>query len=131
MNLNLCMWKCINDVLGNGDIIFLLTLVVHVLLILISPLGMRITNGQNSTTMVAINLKVSPCRDIIAKSNKTKAYVVNPCDSCSTDINAPLNEIRVHIYSDYIISFECTCVIHQENMKALKCRTLGVDIHGP
>ena len=71
--------------LGNRGIIFLLTLVVHVLLIVISPskvLWMRITNEQNSATMVTINLKVSVCRDTITNSNITKAYVVNLCDSC-------------------------------------------------
>ena len=26
-----------------------------------------------------------------------KAYVVNPCDSCNTDVNTPLNAIRVHV----------------------------------
>ena len=55
--------------------------------------------------MVTINLKVSLCRDIIANSNITKAYVVNPCDSYSTDVNTPLNVIHVHIYSDYVISY--------------------------
>ena len=57
---------------------------------------MRITNEQNSATMVTINLKVSMCRDIIANGNITKASVVNPCDSCNTD-NAPLNAIHVHV----------------------------------
>ena len=47
--------------------------------------------------MVTINLKVSMCRDIIANSNITKAYVVNPCDSCNTDVNTPLNAIHVHV----------------------------------
>ena len=60
---------------------------------------MRITNEQNSATTVTINLKVSMCRDIIANSNVTKAYVVNPCDSCNTD-NTPLNAIHVH-YTQY------------------------------
>ena len=91
--------------LGNRGIIFLLTLVVHVLLIVFSPcnvLWMRITNEQNSATMVTINLKVSMCRDIIANSNITKAFIVNPCDSCSIDINTFLNAIHVH-YMDYVI----------------------------
>ena len=64
-------------VLRNTGIIFPLTLVVHVLLIVISPtnvLWMRITNEQNSATMVTINLKVSMFRYIIANSNITKAY---------------------------------------------------------
>ena len=96
-------------VLGNRGII-LLTLVVLVLVIVISPsnvLGMRITNEQNSATMVTINLKVSMCRDIIANSNITKAYVVNPCDSSNTDVNTPLNAIHVYmtVYSDYVISY--------------------------
>ena len=43
--------------------------------------------------MVTINLKVS--RDIITNSNITKAYAVNPCDSCNTDINTLLNAIHV------------------------------------
>ena len=47
--------------------------------------------------MVTINLKVSMCRDTIANSNMTKAYVVNPCN---TDVNIPLNTIDVHVYSD-------------------------------
>ena len=46
--------------------------------------------------MVTINLKVSMCRDIIANSNITKAYVVNPCDSCNTEVNTPLNAIHGH-----------------------------------
>ena len=37
------------------------------------------------------------CRDIIANSNKTKVFVVNPCDSCNTDVNTPLNAIHVHV----------------------------------
>ena len=66
--------------------------------------------------MVTINLKVSMCRDIIANSNMTKAYFINPCDSCNNDVNTPLNAIHVHIYSDYVIHFECiyvhsTCII--------------------
>ena len=64
--------------------------------------------------MVTINLKVSMCRDIIANSNMTKAYFINPCDSCNNDVNTPLNAIHVHIYSDYVIHFELACVI-QEN----------------
>ena len=44
--------------------------------------------------MVTINLKVSMCRDIIANSNITKVFVVNPCDSCNTDVNTT---IRVHV----------------------------------
>ena len=101
-------------VLGNRGIIFPLTLVVHVLLIVISPchvLWMRITNEQKSATMVTINLKVSMCRDIIANSNIT--YVFNPYDSCNTDVNTPLNAIHVHVYSDYVISFckvRCTYI---------------------
>ena len=47
--------------------------------------------------MVTINLKVSMCRDTIANSNMTKAYVINPCDSCNNDVNTPLNAIHVHI----------------------------------
>ena len=74
--------------LGNRDII-LLTLVVLVLLIVISP-------SNVSATMVTINLKVSMC--IIANSNITKSYVINPCDSCNTDVNTPLNAIHVHVY---------------------------------
>ena len=56
-------------------------------------------------TMVTINLNVSMCRDIIVNSNITKAYVVNPCDSCNTDVNTHLNAIQVHVCSDYVISF--------------------------
>ena len=55
--------------------------------------------------MVTINLKVSMCRDIIANSNITISYVFNPCDSCNTDVNTPLNAIHVHVHSDYVISF--------------------------
>ena len=59
--------------------------------------------------MVTINLKVSMCRNTIANSNITKAYnnIVNPIasDSCSTDVNTPLNAIHVHMYSDYVLSF--------------------------
>ena len=66
---------------------------------------MRITNEQNSATMVTINLKVSMCRDIIANRNITKAHVINPCDSCNTDVNTPHHAIHVLVYSDYVISF--------------------------
>ena len=52
--------------------------------------------------MVTINLKVSMCGDSIANSNITKAYVINPCDSCNTVVNTPLNAIHVHVYSDYV-----------------------------
>ena len=115
MNLNLGMWKCIIYELGNRGIIFPLTLVVHVLLIVISPcnvLWMRITNEQKSATMVTINLKVSMCRDIIANSNTTKSYVFNPYDSCNTDVNTLLNAIHVHVYSDYVISFWMYMYVH-------------------
>ena len=37
------------------------------------------------------------CRDIIANSNITKVFVFNPCDSCNTDVNTPLNAIHVHV----------------------------------
>ena len=74
----------------------MLTLVVHVLLIVFSPSNV-ITNEQNSATMVTINLKVSMCRDTIANSNITKVFVVNPCDSCNTDVDTPLNVIHVHM----------------------------------
>ena len=62
--------------------------------------------NKKSATMVTINLKVSMCRDIITNSNITKSYV-NPCDSCNTDVNTPLNAIHVHVHvlSDYVISF--------------------------
>ena len=86
--------------IGNRGIIFPLTLVVHVLLIVISPsnvLWMRITNEQKSATMVTIDLKVSMCRDIIANSNITKLYVFNPYDSCNTNTDTPLNAIHVHV----------------------------------
>ena len=33
--------------------------------------------------MVSINLKVSMCRDII---NIKKTFILNPCDSCNTDV---------------------------------------------
>ena len=58
--------------------------------------------------MVTINLKFSMCRDIIANSNITKAYVVNPCDSCNIDVNTALNAIHVHVhvYCDYVIFCE-------------------------
>ena len=76
---------------------------------------MRITNEQNSATMVTINFKVSMCRDIIANSNITKAYVVNLGDFCNTDVNIPLNATHVHVYSDYVISFsmyvQSTCIV--------------------
>ena len=71
-----------------------------------------ITNEQNSATTVTINLKVIMYIDIIANSNMTKAYVINPCDSCNNDVNTPLNAIHVQIYSDYVIHFECTCIVH-------------------
>ena len=51
---------------------------------------MRITE-QNTATMVTINLKVSMCRDIIANSNITKAYVVNPCDFRNTQGKTAMN----------------------------------------
>ena len=64
--------------------------------------------------MATSNLKFGMCRDIIANSNMTKAYVINPCDSCNNDVNTPLNAIHVHIYSDYVIHFECTCIAHTQ-----------------
>ena len=70
--------------------------------------------------MVTINLKVSMCRDIIANSNMTKACVINPCDSCNNDVNTPLNAIHVHIYSDYVIHFECIYV-HSTYVLQLAC----------
>ena len=59
--------------------------------------------------MITINLKVTMCRDIIANSNITKVHVVNPYDSCNTDVNTFLSgiHVHVHVYSDYIIS---TCI---------------------
>ena len=60
--------------------------------------------------MVTINLKVGMCRDIIANSHITRAYVVNSCNSCNTDVDT-LNAIHVH-YSDCVIQFECTCIVH-------------------
>ena len=59
--------------------------------------------SKKSATMVTINLKVSMCGDIVANSNISNSYVFNPCDSCNTDVNTPLNAI--HVYSDYVISF--------------------------
>ena len=107
MNLNLCMWNLLYYYeLGNRGIKFPFVL------------WMRITNGQNSATMVTINLKVSLCKDIITYSNITKTYVVNPCDSCSTYVNTPLNVIHMHIiiYSHYLISFwmyvHSTYIVH-------------------
>ena len=58
---------------------------------------MRKTPEQNSVTMVTIHLEVGMCKDIIANSNITKAYVVNPCHSCNTaDVITPVNAIHVH-----------------------------------
>ena len=51
--------------------------------------------------MVTISLKVSIYIDIIANSNITKAFIVNPCYSCNTDVNTSLNAIHVH-YMDYV-----------------------------
>ena len=41
-----------------------------------------------------ISTHASMCRDIIANSNITKGFIVNPCDSCNTDVNTSLNAIR-------------------------------------
>ena len=60
---------------------------------------MRITNEQKSATVVTINQTVSMSRDIIANSNITKAYIVNPCN---TDVNTPNSAIHVHVYRDYL-----------------------------
>ena len=60
--------------------------------------------------MVTINLKVSMYRDIIANSNITKAYVVNPCGSCNTYVNTPLNAIHGN-----------TCAQHTSK-RNLRCR---------
>ena len=117
MKLNLCMWKCINMYWGIEVFFF------------VNPCSLCTTDRylsqqcimndeQNSATMVTMNLKVSMCRDIIANSNITKAYFINPCDSCNILltlvilVNTPLNAIHVHIYSDYVIHFECTCIVH-------------------
>ena len=56
-------------------------LVVHLLLIVISPidvLSMNITNEQKSATMVTINLKVSMCRsrDTTINSYITKVLIL-------------------------------------------------------
>ena len=63
--------------------------------------------------MVTINLKVSMCRDI-ANTNITKSYVFNPCDSCNTDVNTPLNAIHIHIYSDYVIYSTLTLYVYSQ-----------------
>ena len=60
--------------------------------------------------MVTINLKVSMYTDIIPNSSITKAFVVNPCDSCNTDVNTPLDAIHIHVYRDYVFHFECIYV---------------------
>ena len=52
--------------------------------------------------MVTINLKVSMCRDTITNSNITKVFVVNPCDSCNTDVDTPLNVIHVMSHSSTV-----------------------------
>ena len=57
--------------------------------------------------MVTIHLKVSMCRDTIANSNITKVFVVNPCDSCNTDVDTPLNVIHVHVTQYYCVYRNC------------------------
>ena len=57
--------------------------------------------------MVTIHLKVSLCRDTIANSNITKLFVVNPCDSCNTDVNTPLNVIHVHVTQQHCVYRDC------------------------
>ena len=59
-------------------------------------------NQWNQCSKKFIKMKVSMCRDIIADSNITKAYVINTCDF---DVNTPLNAIHVQVYSNYVISF--------------------------
>ena len=61
---------------------------------------MRVTNEQKSATMATSNLKFGMSRDIITNSNITKAFIVNPCDSCNTDVDTPLNAIHVTVYRD-------------------------------
>ena len=72
---------------------------------------MSITNERNSATVVTINLKVSMCRDTIANSNITKVFVVNPCDSCNTDVDTPLNVIHDMSHSSTITQYSSTVYI--------------------
>ena len=68
--------------------------------------------------MVTIHLKVNMCRDTIANSNITKLFVVNPCDSCNTDVNTPLKGTCIHVYSDYVISYVQSTYIVYTHIKA-------------
>ena len=42
----------------------------------------------------------------------SKAFIVNPCDSCNTDVHTPLNANMVHVYSNYAISFGCAYIVN-------------------
>ena len=80
--------------------------------VLRSLLSVRLCDG---TVLCANSTSASLARIgqiTIANSNMKKAYVINPCDSCNNDVNTPLNAIHVHIYSDYVIHFECRCIVH-------------------
>ena len=57
--------------------------------------------------MVTINLKVSMCRDTFANSNITKVFVLNPCDSCNTDVDISLNVIHVHVTQQHCVYRDC------------------------
>ena len=70
-----------------------LTLVVLVLLIIISP--SNVLKNEVAKLRNHDNHKPESRRDIIANSNPFG----------NTDVNTPFNAIRVHVYSDYVISF--------------------------
>ena len=69
-------------------------------------------NEQKSATMVTINLKVSMCRDIIANSNITKSYVLNPYDSCNTDVHTLMIHTVIHTVIHTMIHTLIHTMIH-------------------
>ena len=80
MNFNLCIYvKKYQYVLGNRQKNFLLTLVVHVLLIAISHINVLYNNEANSATMTTSNLKFGMSTDIMATTKTINLFVSITC----------------------------------------------------
>ena len=60
-----------------------------------------LTDRQTHTT-ITVTLAAHARRRLI-----TKVFVVNPCDSCNTDVDTPLNVIHVHVTQYYCVYRDC------------------------
>ena len=49
--------------------------------------------------MATSNLKFGMCRDIIANSNITKAFIIHPCDSC---IPNAIHVVRMYVHIEHV-----------------------------